>query len=155
MIEPPTKDRARVGSGPIQGRIWVSEWNAGQLGLYDPKANGWREWKLPGERPRAYAVYVDDRDIVWVSDWGANAILSFDPATETFRSYPTSAGCGERAPDTRPPGRGLAAGIGAGPPDADPHRAGRALGFPGGNPILAGLLVRRSRGLSCRNRRQR
>jgi virginiamycin B lyase len=45
---------------------------------------------LPGERPKAYGVYVDDRDIVWLSDWGANAILSFDPATETFRSYPSS-----------------------------------------------------------------
>jgi virginiamycin B lyase len=68
----------------------VSEWHAGQLGLYDPEANSWREWKLPGERPRAYAVYVDDRDIVWVSDWGADAIVSFDPTSETFRSYTSS-----------------------------------------------------------------
>ena len=41
-------------------------------------------------RPRAYGVYVDDRDIVWVSDWGANAIWSFEPASETFRNYPSS-----------------------------------------------------------------
>lgn len=91
IIEPPTKGQgARRVWSDSQGRIWVSEWNAGQLALYDPKANSWREWKLPGERPKAYGVYVDDRDIVWLSDWGANAILSFDPATETFRSYPSS-----------------------------------------------------------------
>ncbi len=91
IIEPPTKGQgARRVWSDSKGRIWVSEWNAGQLALYDPKANSWREWKLPGERPKAYAVYVDDRDIVWLSDWGANAILSFDPTTETFRSYPSS-----------------------------------------------------------------
>jgi virginiamycin B lyase len=91
VIEPPTKGQgARRVWSDSKGRIWVSEWHAGQLGLYDPKANSWREWRLPGERPRAYAVYVDDHDIVWVSDWGADAIVSFDPATETFRSYPSS-----------------------------------------------------------------
>jgi virginiamycin B lyase len=98
VIEPPSEGQgARRVWSDSQGRIWVSEWNAGQLGLYDPKANSWREWKLPGDRPKPYAVYVDDRDIVWVSDWGANAIVSFDPATENFRSYPSSAaGAGVR-----------------------------------------------------------
>jgi virginiamycin B lyase len=74
-----------------QGRIWVSEWNAGQLGLFDPKTKAWREWKLPGDKPRAYAVYVDERDMVWVSDWGNHTIVSFDPKTEAFKSYPSSA----------------------------------------------------------------
>ena len=71
-----------------QGRVWVSEWNAGQLGLYDPASGQWREWKLPGDRPQAYAVYVDDQDAVWLSDWGANAIVRFDPTQETFDVYP-------------------------------------------------------------------
>jgi virginiamycin B lyase len=35
----------------------------------------------------AYAVYVDDRDIVWVSDFGGDAVLSFDPKTEKFERY--------------------------------------------------------------------
>src|SRR3954468_20813326 len=83
VIEPPTKGQgARRVWSDSKGRIWVSEWNAGQLGLYDPKTNGWREWKLPGDKPQAYAVYVDDHDIVWVSDWGANAVVSFDLTTE-------------------------------------------------------------------------
>jgi virginiamycin B lyase len=46
-------------------------------------------WKLPGDRPRAYAVYVDERDQVWLSDWGANAMLRFDPATEKFEAFPS------------------------------------------------------------------
>ncbi|MGH6737393.1 MAG: virginiamycin B lyase family protein [Methyloceanibacter sp.] len=71
------------------GRLWVSEWNTGNLSRYDPVAKTWKVYKLPGSDPRAYAVYVDDRDTVWVSDFGANAILSFDPQTETFESFPS------------------------------------------------------------------
>jgi virginiamycin B lyase len=70
------------------GRIWVSEWNAGQVAVYDPAAGSWREWKLPGARPQAYAVYVDEHDVVWLSDFGANAMVSFDPASEQFQVYP-------------------------------------------------------------------
>jgi virginiamycin B lyase len=42
---------------------------------------------LPGGAPSAYAVYVDDTDIVWVSDFGGNAIHRFDPETETFATF--------------------------------------------------------------------
>jgi virginiamycin B lyase len=67
----------------------VSEWNAGQVGVYDPATGNWREWKLPGSRPQAYAVYVDEKDRVWLSDFGANALVMFDPKTEQFRSFPS------------------------------------------------------------------
>lgn len=88
VIDPPTKDNGsrRVWSDS-KGVIWVSEWDAGQLGRYDPKSGQWKEWKLPGQRPQAYAVFVDDRDIVWLSDFGANALVRFDPATEKFESF--------------------------------------------------------------------
>jgi len=87
-INPPTAGQgARRVWSDSRGRVWVSEWNAGQLGMYDPAANAWREWKLPGERPQAYAVFVDDRDIIWLSDFGANAIVRFDPTTEQFESF--------------------------------------------------------------------
>ncbi|MEO7245698.1 MAG: lyase, partial [Rubrivivax sp.] len=44
----------------------------------------WRAWRVPGEQPRPYAVYVDEVDIVWVSDFGGNAIWRFDPARQVF-----------------------------------------------------------------------
>ena len=90
VIEPTTK-----GAGPrrvwadSKGRLWVSEWNAGNLSVYDPAAKEWRVFRLPGEAPHAYAVFVDDKDKVWVSDFAANAILKFDPETETFDSFPS------------------------------------------------------------------
>jgi virginiamycin B lyase len=90
LIEPKT---AAAGTRRVwsdsKGRLWVSEWNAGNLSVYDPAAKTWQVFKLPGEEPHAYAVFVDDKDKVWVSDFAANAILKFDPETETFESFPS------------------------------------------------------------------
>lgn len=88
-IDPPTADQgARRVWRDSHGVIWVSEWNAGQLGRYDPASGAWQEWKLPGDHPQAYAVYVDDADVVWLSDWGSNAIVRFDPSSEAFDQIP-------------------------------------------------------------------
>lgn len=88
VINPPTaRQGARRVWSDSKGHIWVSEWNAGQLGMYDPATNRWREWRLPGANPMAYAVYVDDRDMVWLSDFGANAMVRFDPAREAFEVF--------------------------------------------------------------------
>ena len=89
MIEPPTPSQgARRIWTDSRGRLWVSEWNAGQVALYDPAGGTWREWRLPGDKPQAYAVYVDDRDVVWLSDFGANTVVRFDPGPEKFSSFP-------------------------------------------------------------------
>ena len=57
------------------------------MAVYDPSTGEWREWKLPGPRPQAYAVYVDELDMVWLSDFGANAVLRFDPQSEEFEVF--------------------------------------------------------------------
>ena len=91
VIEPPTPNQgARRVWSDSQGRLWVAEWNSGQVSLYDPRDNSWRAWRVPGAGPRVYAVYVDERDIVWLSDFGGHAIHAFDPGTETFTTYPMS-----------------------------------------------------------------
>lgn len=88
VIEPPTPQQgARRVWADSRNRVWVSEWNSGQVSVYDPAANRWRQWKLPGERPQAYAVYVDSRDMVWLTDFGANAIVRFDPTREAFQVF--------------------------------------------------------------------
>lgn len=90
VIEPPTAEQgARRVWSDSRGRIWVSEWNTGQVSVYDPADQSWQAWKLPGDRPRAYSVYVDDKDAVWLTDFGANAIVRFDPDTEAFSSFPS------------------------------------------------------------------
>jgi virginiamycin B lyase len=90
IIEPPTEDQgARRAWSDSKGRIWVSEWNSGQVSVYDPASDTWRSWRLPGDGPQTYAVYVDDQDKVWLTDFGGNAIVRFDPETETFKSFPS------------------------------------------------------------------
>jgi virginiamycin B lyase len=85
VLEPPTRGQgARRAWSDSRGRIWISEWNAGKLGRYDPAARRWREWRLPGRSAQPYAIYVDDRDFVWLSDFGANALVRFDPRTSRF-----------------------------------------------------------------------
>jgi virginiamycin B lyase len=74
-----------------KGRIWVSEWNSGNVSAYDPTAKTWKTWRLPGDGPRTYAVFVDERDAVWLSDFGANAIVRFEPTTEKFQVFPSAA----------------------------------------------------------------
>src|SRR5262249_15043153 len=83
VIEPDTNDAGTRGVwSDSHGRVWVSEWNAGNLSVYDPASKSWTVHKLPGDEPHAYAVYVDDKDMVWVTDFRANAILRFDPASK-------------------------------------------------------------------------
>jgi len=89
MIEPPTKDQgARRVWSDSKGRIWVSYWNTGQVGMYDAAAKSWKEWKLPGHA-HTYSVWVDPADKVWLTDWSANAIVKFDPVTEKFETFPS------------------------------------------------------------------
>jgi virginiamycin B lyase len=87
ILEPPTAAQgARRVWADSQGR-WVREWNAGQVALYDPANNTWQEWKLPGSNPQAYAVYVDDQDMIWLSDFSSNSLVRFDPELEEFNVY--------------------------------------------------------------------
>jgi virginiamycin B lyase len=88
VLEPPTADQGARRVWPdSQGRIWVSEWNAGQLAVYNPITGEWKEWRLPGDNPMPYAVYVDEKDIVWLSDFGANALVRFNPTNERFEVF--------------------------------------------------------------------
>jgi virginiamycin B lyase len=86
----------RRGMGPrriwsdSKGRLWVSFWNTGEVGRYDPGAAVWTTWRLPDNSGSGcYSVYVDEQDKVWLTDFRTNAIVRFDPATETFESFPS------------------------------------------------------------------
>ncbi len=92
VIEPPTRNQgARRVWSDSKGRLWISYWNTGQVGMYDPAAKSWREWKLPGSA-HAYSVWVDPEDKVWLTDWSTNAIVRFDPVTEKFESFESDQG---------------------------------------------------------------
>ena len=87
VLDPPTRDQgARRVWSDSKGRLWISYWNTGHVGMYDPGTGAWHEWKLPGQA-HAYAVWVDPQDKVWLTDWSTNAIVRFDPTTEHFTRF--------------------------------------------------------------------
>jgi virginiamycin B lyase len=89
VIHPPTPDQgARRVWSDSACRIWVSEWNSGNLSRYTPEEDSWGTWSLPGENPQTYAVYVDEHDMVWASDFGSNSMVRFNPITEEFDVFP-------------------------------------------------------------------
>ena len=89
VLQPNTRGQgARRAWSDSRGRVWISEWNVGKVGMYDPRSKRWREWRVPGSNPMIYAVYVDERDKVWLTDFGANAVVRFDPLTQEFTSIP-------------------------------------------------------------------
>jgi len=91
VLDPPTANSGvrRVWSDSA-GRLWIAQYNVGQVGRYDPATGAWAEWRLPGDNPRAYAVYVDERDMVWLTDTGADTLVRFDPVAETFATVEIS-----------------------------------------------------------------
>jgi virginiamycin B lyase len=66
------------------GDLWISGWNSGKLYRYRPGSDEWTTFDLPGDAPKAYAVYVDERDDVWVTDFASNSTLVFDPESERW-----------------------------------------------------------------------
>lgn len=96
VIDPPTPEQgSRRVWGDSQGAVWVSEWNSGQVSRYDPASGSWDAWRLPGDVPQPYAVYVDETDAVWLSDFGSNTIVRFLPDPETFDQLPLPHSPGE------------------------------------------------------------
>jgi virginiamycin B lyase len=99
VIDPPTANAGVRRVWPdSQGRMWVSEYNAGQLGRYDPARDEWTEWRLPGDTARPYAIYVDEQDRIWLSDaglggqnaGGSDMLVFFEPNTERFTTIDIS-----------------------------------------------------------------
>ena len=120
--EPPTPGQGarRVWSDSL-GRIWVSEWNAGQVGRYDPAGGGWTEWPLPGDGAQAYSVYVDDRDQVWLTDFTANAHRPLRPGHGVVHHRRAARHRGRGPADARPARRGVGGSVGPRPVGGRAH----------------------------------
>ena len=91
MVPPP-----KPGVGPrriwsdSKGLLWVSFWNTGEVGRYDPAAKTWKVWSLPkSQRQAATRSMSTTRTRSGVTTGPATRILRFDPATEKFDSFPS------------------------------------------------------------------
>ncbi|OFW27054.1 MAG: hypothetical protein A3J28_14530 [Acidobacteria bacterium RIFCSPLOWO2_12_FULL_60_22] len=88
----PTQPAAfpRRGDYDSQDRIWFAEYNAGQIGVLDPKAGKITEYKLPLGPSLAlpYGCGVDRvNDIVYVEQYRADSLAALDPKTGEIWEY--------------------------------------------------------------------
>ena len=90
VIEPPTPNQgARRVWVDSKNKVWVSEWNSGQISSYDSVKKEWKAWPLPGPKSaQAYAMYVDAKDGAWLSDFANNVIINYSPSRREWTSYP-------------------------------------------------------------------
>jgi catechol 2,3-dioxygenase-like lactoylglutathione lyase family enzyme len=101
VVEPPTKEQgARRVWADSQGRLWVSEWNAGKLAAYDPMLRSMRLNHVAltvSDRDRAAEFYGehfglttrlhdDEHLLILGSDSGAVLALTHGPPPDLPRS---------------------------------------------------------------------
>ena len=114
VIEPPTPGQgARRVWADSAGRIWVSEWNAGQVAVYDPGSGEWREWKLPGAAPSRLRRLRRRRRCGLAQRLRCQCYRAVRSGARAVRLVPAAEQRWQRPPATRPPGRAVGRG---GPP---------------------------------------
>ena len=87
MVPPP-----KPGVGPrriwsdSKGLLWVSFWNTGEVGRFDPVAKTWKVWSLPkSERRLLRGLCRRQGQGLGVPTGRATRIVRFDPATREIR----------------------------------------------------------------------
>ncbi len=72
-----------------QGNIWFCEYEGGKIGRFDPKAETFKEFTLPGGRPSPYALAIDkNTGHIWFSSLEMDTVSELDPATSKVITYP-------------------------------------------------------------------
>jgi virginiamycin B lyase len=86
----PAGSRPHDVAPAIDGGVWYTAQNLGELGWLDPATGETLHTDL-GEGSRPHGVIVDGDGVPWITDSGLNAIVSVDPATFEVAVYPLPA----------------------------------------------------------------
>jgi virginiamycin B lyase len=70
------------------GTVWFAEFNLGKLARFDPKAEEFKEFQLPGPEPSPYALAIDKDHNLWYSSEYTDVIGRMDPKTGQVLEYP-------------------------------------------------------------------
>jgi virginiamycin B lyase len=70
------------------GTVWFAEYNIGKLASFDPKAEKFTEYQLPGPDPTPYALYIGKNHDVWYSSEYTDVIGRLDTTTGKVLEYP-------------------------------------------------------------------
>ncbi len=86
-IDSPRADARTRRIAATDTGIWYVDWAEGRLGRFDPDAESFDEWMLPGgEDSRPYAMAADAKGRIWAFETGAspNRLVGFDPSAGEF-----------------------------------------------------------------------
>jgi virginiamycin B lyase len=75
-----------------QGMVWFGDYFGGNLTRFDPKAQTFKEFKLPGPMPTPYGMGVDHSDRIWYASMYTDVIGMLDPKTGKVVEYPSPYG---------------------------------------------------------------
>ena len=70
------------------GIIWIGEFNSGKMARFDPKAQTFTEYKLPGPDPTPYAMGIDVHGYIWYDSHHQDTMGRLDPKTGNVTEYP-------------------------------------------------------------------
>jgi|HubBroStandDraft_6_1064221.scaffolds.fasta_scaffold568188_2 virginiamycin B lyase len=79
---------ATTTAGDSDGIVWFAEVRGGKIGRFDPKAETFREYQLPGAEPTPYALAIDQNHYIWYFSDHADVIGRLDPKTGRVIEYP-------------------------------------------------------------------
>jgi streptogramin lyase len=68
-------------------RLWIGEWWANQIAMFDPKTEKFQEWPVPIPWYGPYDAVLDKAGNVWTGSMSSDTILRLNPKTGEFRQY--------------------------------------------------------------------
>jgi streptogramin lyase len=71
-----------------KGRTHVYIWREGKIGIFDPKAVEYAEYKTPTPMAGPRRGQIDGQDRLWAAEFYAGQILMFDPDKKVLKEYP-------------------------------------------------------------------
>lgn len=71
-----------------KGMVWFGEYFASRAVKFDPNAEIFDVYELPGPEARPYATGIDSEDNFWYYAWGRSELGRIEAKTGTIRQYP-------------------------------------------------------------------
>jgi virginiamycin B lyase len=85
---PPTKGKPQRLLVDENNIVWFSERGGNKLGRFDPKAEAFKEYDLPGPAASPYAIGMDRNKMIWYASHEQDTIGRFDPKSGDVIEYP-------------------------------------------------------------------
>jgi virginiamycin B lyase len=85
---PPTKGKPQRLQVDADGIVWFTERRGGKIGRFDPKAETFKEYPLPGPEPSPYAIGIDRNNMIWYSSHEQDTLGRLDPRSGEVTEYP-------------------------------------------------------------------